>query len=431
MAQAGKIAEVLFENMLDTYEEQNQLIKKTDVFTPDSGTMQNSDNVIWRPVEQHAPIIEGWDMTGKETDIIEETYPAVLGVPKNDFVVQRVDQLRDKLFWERRGRTSGKQQSSELNKSIAEMIMNQGSLFYKMNTESGLGFIGEAQTIMNERQGVNTDRCFVLNDRSTLRYAKDLASRETVKGRPESAWLTGQIGSKVADFDLFTGSYCPNLVGGATPTTPSLTAEYVGIPEGGTVNATTKVVTNVDYREAVLALTATTGWNVGDKFTIANVLAVGVSDKTLTQELMTFTVVEVDGKGGADTLTIFPKPISANAADHTGVGTQTAELFAAYGNVDSNPQSGALLVRLNTDATAQTNLFFDRDAIEVIGGDVPMDLMKQYDGMKVIKETLGNGLNAYMVYDANMVNLNLRYRLFTWYGLSMKDPSRAGVALSA
>ena len=48
--------------------------------------------------------------------------------------------------------------------------------------------------------------------------------------------------------------------------------------------------------------------------------------------------------------------------------------------------------------------------------------------MQVISETLGNGLNMYMIYDANMITMNLRYRLFTWYGLTMKDPSRAGIA---
>ncbi|HIB77423.1 MAG TPA: hypothetical protein EYO58_07360 [Flavobacteriales bacterium] len=54
--QAGKIAEVMFESVLDTYEDQTMLVDKTQVFTPESGTMQNAGNVIWRPVEQHAPI---------------------------------------------------------------------------------------------------------------------------------------------------------------------------------------------------------------------------------------------------------------------------------------------------------------------------------------------------------------------------------------
>lgn len=420
MANTGKIAEVLFENMLETYEEQNQLIRKTDVFTPDPGTMQNSGNFIWRPVEQHAPIIEGWDLTGQEQDIIEETYPAILGTPKNDFVQQRVDDLRDMTFWERRGKTSGKQQATELNKSIAELIANQGSLHYRSNATSGFDFISEGQAILNERQGMHTERCFILNDRDTRKFAQDLAGRQTVRGRPEDTWMTGQIGSGVAEFDLFTGSYLPNLTGGVASTTTTAAASFA--PEGGSVNTTTGVVTNVDYRQANLAVADSSVFSVGDKISISNsgttIKALGVSDKTDTGQAMTFTVV---GAPNGTTLTIYPKPI---ALDDSALNTTEK----AYANVDTTITSGATLTRLNTDASARTNLFFDRDAIEIVGGDVPMELLSQYDGMKVIKEQLTNGLNMYMVYDANMVNMNLRYRTFVWYGLTMRDPSRAGVA---
>ena len=155
---SGKIAEVLFENSLESYEEQTMLIDKTDVFTPESGTMQNSNNVIWRPVQQHAPILTGFDLAGQEQEIIEETYPAVLEDPKNDFVKQRIDQVRDKTFWERRGKASGMQQATELNKSIAGLIASSGSLFYRDNSTSGFNFISESQAILNERQGAMTRR---------------------------------------------------------------------------------------------------------------------------------------------------------------------------------------------------------------------------------------------------------------------------------
>ena len=103
MATTGKIAEVLFEKALETHEEQTQLLNLVEHFEPDGGTLQNSGNYVWRPVQQHAPIIDGFDLTGLETDIIEETYPAILGTPKNDFIEQRVDDLRDMQFLERRG----------------------------------------------------------------------------------------------------------------------------------------------------------------------------------------------------------------------------------------------------------------------------------------------------------------------------------------
>lgn len=420
---AGKIAEVLFENALDTYEEQTMLVDKTDVFTPDPGSMQNSGNVIWRPVQQHAPILEGFDLTGQEQEIIEETYPAILGNPKNDFVQQRIDNLRDTAFWERRGKESGKQQATELNKGIANLITNAGSLFYRSNVTSGFDFVSEGQAIMNERQGYHSRRCFVLNDRDTRTFAQDLAGRQTVKGRPEDTWTTGQIGSGVAEFDLYTGSFCPNLVGGADPATTT-TAAASFAPEGGTVDPTTSAVTNVDYRSATIAVVSSASYNVGDKVTISNggtaIQSIGLADKNPTDQAMTFTVI---AKPTGTSMTIYPKPIAADDGALT-----TTEL--AYANVDTTITSGATVDRLNIDATNKTNLFWDRDAIEVIGGDVPMELMTQFDGKEVISETLSNGLNMYMAYDAELAGLTLRYRLFTWYGLTMKDPSRAGVAVT-
>lgn len=418
---ANKVAETLFEQQLETYEDQMMLIDKTQVFTPEGGTMQNAGNVIWRPKEQHRPIIEGWDLTGQETGIIEEAYPAYLGTPKNDFVSVRVDNMRDKHYWEDAGRTSGRQQATELNKSVANLIATSGSLHYRSNTVSGFDFISEGQAIMNERQGKHTQRCFVLNDRDTRKFGQDLAGRQTVRGRPEDTWMTGQIGSNVAEFDVYTGSFLPNIVGGADPATTT-TAAASFKPEGGTVAADSYDVSNVDYRKATIAVTSSAGYNVGDKITIANggttIKSVGLADKTNTGQAMTFTVV---AKPDATSMTIMPKPI---ALDDGSLST----LEKSYANVDTTITSGATINRVNTDASARANLFWDKDAIEVVGGEVPMQMLGDLDGMKVISQPLSNGLNMYMVYDANIANLQLRYRTFVWYGLTMKDPSRAGVA---
>ena len=110
----GKIAEVLFEKTKETYEHQMDMLDMVSFHQPDAGSMQNAGNFVWYPVQQHAPVISGWDLTGSETGIIEETYPALLGTPNNDFVQMRADDLRDTRFWERRGSESGKRQATEL-----------------------------------------------------------------------------------------------------------------------------------------------------------------------------------------------------------------------------------------------------------------------------------------------------------------------------
>jgi len=402
----GKIAEVMFENAKESYEHQMQMLNLVTREEPEAGMMQNSGNVVWRPRQQHAPIISGWDLTGKETGIIEETYPSILGTPSNDFVEQRADDLRTRTFWERRGKQSGLRQATELNKLLSSAIALQGSLFYRSNATSGYDFIAEAQAQMNERQQVNNGRTFMLNDRDLLTFGSDLAARQTLQGRSESTWATGQIGQNVAEFDLYTASFLPNLAGGADPAT-TVTGAQSFKPEGGSVNTTTGVVTNVDCRIASIPVAASAGYNVGDKVTIGGLHAVGLADKTDTGQLMTFTIV---GKPDGTTIQVYPKPI---AADDVALST----LEKAYANVDTTIANLDTVNRLNIDTTNKTNLFFDREAVEVIGGNIPAELFAQYDGMKVLTETLSNGLTMYMVYDGNMVTMNFRYRLFVWYGI--------------
>lgn len=420
MATTGKIAEIMFEKAKETHEKQTQLVELCSFNQPDSGRLQNSSNVVWYPVQQHAPVIAGFDLTGLETGIIEETYPSILGTPQNDFVEQRADDMRDQRFWERRGEESGRRQASELNKQIAQAVATQGSKSYRSTATSGYDFIAEGQALLNETQQYTSERCFVLNDRANLKFAKDLAAKQTLQGRPESTWKTGQIGQNVAEFDVYTGSYLPTQAGGANPAT-TVTATVSEAPEGGTVNTTTGQVTNVDYRTATIAVTATASYNVGDKVTFGSVQSLGLEDKNPTGQLMTFTIVAIpDGTS----VTVYPKPI---AADDPGLST----LEAAYANIDTQIVNTDTMDRINIDASSKVNLFWDRSAVEVIGGSIPAELFKEYDGMKVIHDTMSNGQEMYMIYDGDLAQLTFRYRLFTWYGITVCNPSNAGVAFSA
>jgi hypothetical protein len=352
----GKIAEVMFEKYKETYEHQMSLLPLVEFHEPPGGSMQNTSNVIWYPVQQHAPVIAGWDLTGAETGIIEETYPAVLGTPNNDFVQMRADDLREARFWERRAEQSARRQASQLNTDIAAAIRDQGSLFYRSNATSGYEFIAQAQALMNERQGMKTDRCFVLNDRDNLTFGSDLAARQTLQGKPADVWKNGQIGKNIAEFDVYVGSFLPNITGAADPAV-TVTGNQAFVPSGGTVNATTRVVTNVDYREASLVVNNSALMAVGDKFTIQNagvdIQSIGLGDKNPSGQAMTFTVIELtDGTH----IKIYPKPI---AADQAGITT----LQAAYANINTAILNGATLTRLNIDATNKTNLFWDKSAV--------------------------------------------------------------------
>lgn len=422
MATTGKIALVLFEKTKETYEQQMQMLPLTMYEQPNAADMQNSQNFIWRPVQQHAPIIDGFDLTGLETDIIEETYPAVLGTPKNDFIQQRADDMRTTTFWERRGEQSGKRQATELNKQIASAVALQGSLFYTYSGSSGYEFIANGQALMNERQLYDSQRYFMLNDRDNLTFSTELSGRQTLQGRPETTWATGQIGQNVAGFDVYTGSFLPNLVGGADPAT-TVTGDQSFAPEAGSVSAT-GVVTNVDYRIATIPVADSSAYNVGDKVTFSNggtpVTALGLADKTDTGQPMTFSIV---GKPNGTSIQVYPKPI---ALDDPGLST----LEAAYANINTQILNLATVDRLNTVASNKTNIFWDKSAVEVLGGTIPAELFKQFDGMKVVSDTMSNGQPLYMIYDGQIDKLTFRYRIFTWYGITVCNPSNCGVGVT-
>jgi hypothetical protein len=166
------------------------------------------------------------------------------------------------------------------------------------------------------------------------------------------------------------------------------------------------------------------GYNIGDKVTIDNggtpVESVGLADKNGTGQAMTFTIV---AKPTATSISVYPKPIAVD----DGALTATE---AAYANINTVILNGATVERVNSDVSNKTNLFWDKDAVEVLGGTIPAQLFKEFDGMKVISHTMKNGQEMYMVYDGNIATMNFRYRLFTWYGITIKDPSRVGVSVT-
>ena len=415
---AGKIAEVMFESFIETYEHQTMMLDLVDGESPDKAKLSNAGNTIWYPVQQHRPVLKGFDLSGQEQGIIEETYPISLGEPTGDLIEQRIDDMRDIRFWERAGEQSGYQQATELNSELAALVSNTGSLFYESSAVSGFDFISEGQALINERQVYKTQGCnFLLNDRANQKFGADLAGRQTLQGRPETTWSTGQIGQNIAGFDVHTGSFTKALTapgaGGST-----LTADVSEKPEGGSVDGITKVVTNIDYRTGVLPVVSGAVYNVGDVVYVAGVKSIGLASKDVNAADMTFKVVGITGNN----VTVFPKPI---ALDDPALST----LEKAYANINTQIKSADVLAIANT-STDRTNIFWAKDSLQMIGGDCPWNLASEFGGMKVISKALASGITCYMIYDANSKTANFSYRLFAWYGLGNRNPMANGVAMS-
>ena len=423
MAQTAKTIELMMEKAIDTHEQEDILLPLITSVEPDGAVMQNAGNVIIRPVPQHRPLISGWDTSGQATDIITEAYLASLGTPVNDRIDQRADQLRDTQYWIDAAGESGRKQSTAVNVAIANEMRAKAALYYRSNDTSGYDFVSEAGALMRERQGALSEKCFLFNTRDSVLFGSDLAARQNINGRAEKAWEKGRIGEgSVAGFKLYDGTFLPNLTGGADPAT-TVTGNHSFAPRAGTV-VTDNIVTNYDYREAAFVVADSSGYTVNDKVTIANagvtIKALGKMDKTNTGEAMTFTITAITD---ATHVTLWPRPIAADDAALT-------LLEKAYANVDTTALNAATLNRINTDATQKTNLFWDKSAVEIIRGNIPAQFFAKFEGMKVRQEKMKNGLTMYFLYGGDMDSLTFKFRLFTWYGLTVAKPDQVGVAVT-
>lgn len=433
----GKIAEVMFGEYVEKWKKQAVMVDLVDSDFADPGSLQNSGNAIWYPVEQHRPILTGFDLTGQEQDIIEETVPISLGTPKNDLMQLRIDDMRDIRFWERAGQASAKTQLTDLNKSLIQLVQNTGANFFKYDIttqgESGFNFASQAQVILDDWQVYDDmGRCMLLNPTDLQVFSSDLAGRETLGSkadRSDTAYAQGNVGEYVAAFDIYKSSTLSKISGGAITTT-TVSANVSLAPEGGSVDPVTNDVVNVDYRRGIIPVTSSADYAVGDWVSFTNdpggtpevIERVGLADKSESGAKFTAKIVAIPN---GTSIEIFPKPI---AVDDPGLSS----LEQAYGNINTQILSGAEVVKENTAEVdgSRANIFWAKDSLKMIGGEAPWELMADYDGNKVLKENLGNGLTAYMVYDGDIVKGTFRYRIFVWYGLSNFNPMANGVGVT-
>lgn len=416
----AKEVRVMFDMVTEQFESQDQMSKLVGHYDMTGASAQNSNNVEWRQVEQQAPVISGWEFADTAFgDVLELSYPSVLGTPRNDLFKLRADDFRNRSFMDRRAKAAAERLSADQNARIAQRVAQTGSLFYR-GTTAGYDFIKTADTMLRERQAyVGAGQSFFVNDRDAQRISADLAGRQTLTDIAKEAYVKGMMFKNTAGFDIYESSYLGTLAGGALAGVTS-TATVSQAPVASFVSA--GITLPVDYRISDdIALTGTiTNLVVGDRISFANVNAVGLQDKTNTGQLMTFTVVEK----GASSIKVYPRPIAAD--DPALLPHQ-----AAYANINTRIAAGAAVTKLNSDAVARNNIFWANDSVEIVDGDIPFELLGQLDGMEVMSSTLSSGTKLYIAYQGRIDDLTLRCRLFTWNDVVNIDPSRNGVAVLA
>ncbi len=413
----SKEERVAFEDILEGFNDELVMSKNVSVYRTEDASMERSNNVIWRPQPYIAQSYDGTDMTANFSGKTQLSVPATLGYNKSSPWMMNATELRDALQEKNLGAAAKKKLASDINLACASVACNQGTLVVTRTTAaSGFDDVAMCDSIMNEQGIPSYDRYLALTSRDYNGMASNLAGRQTMTGKPVTAYEKAYVGM-VSSFDTFKldhGNRLTAAAGGGSITINTLDAGAQYYVPVATRTGTAGETSNVDNRYQTVTVSSTTSVAAGDAFTIADCYAVHHITKGSTGQLKTFRVISVDS---STTMTISPPIIS-------GQGGSDAE--AQYQNCSMSVKgASAAIVWLNTD-TVGINPFWQKDAIELLPGRyaVPADA-----GTAVMRASTDQGIEVVMqkFYDIN--TMNTKYRLDTFFGVCNKQPEMSGILL--
>lgn len=419
----GQMVTYAVDEVIKTVENLTPMAQKTSKYTPSAASMQRSGNTFWLPVEQEAPTQEGWDLTGKETDVLELSVKCNMGAPDNDFFQLRADDLRDEHSYRRRIQSSAKKLANNVEKAIAQQAVDMGSLVVTSpypvgDSNRGWDFIADAEELMFARE-LNRDSglSYFFNPRDYKGAGHNLAGKDNFGRLTEEAYKSGTIQRQVAGFDdVLRSPKLPTLAAsGATGLTVAGDQKFK--PEAW-VKDTDGNTENVDNRVAVVKLSAGTGLKRGDKISFAGVKYLSQMAKNVLTHDATFTVVAVNGAN----VTIAPKPV---ALDDTSL--TAAE--RAYANVNTS-LADTMAVNILNVKTAETNVFWADDSIRLVSQPIPAN-HELFAGMKTQSFAIpGVGINGIFATQGDISTLTGKCRIALWYSACAVRPEAIGVGLA-
>lgn len=420
----GQMITYAIDEVIETVQNLTPMAERVNKYTPPGASMQRSGNTVWMPLEQEAPTQRGWDLTDKETDILELSVKVNMNEPDNDFFALRADDVRDERSYRRRIQASAKKLANNVEAEIARQAVEMGSLVVTStgpigtgSASSGWDFISEAESLMFARE-LNRDSglSFFFNAEDYRRAGKDLAGKDFYGRVQDDAYRNGVIQKQVAGFDdVLRSPKLPTLVG-STATGVTVSGAQKFKPEAWRTD-TDGNKENVDNRTAVVNVSSGTGFKRGDKISFAGVKFLSQMAKNVLVQDATFSVVAVNGNA----LTITPKPI---ALDDTSL---TAEQ-RAYANVNTSLAAGAAISVLNTDTT-QANVFWADDSIRLLSQPIPLN-HELFSGMKSQSFSIpGVGLNGVIAFQGDIDILGGKCRIALWYAATAVRPEAIGVGL--
>lgn len=421
----SKEERVAFENILEGFNDALVMSRNVSVYNTDGEMMARTNDQIWRPMPYIATSINGAprvDISTSFGDFTQLAVPATIGFSKTVPFALDAKELRDQLQEGRLGDSAKQKLASDINVAIMNVAAAQSTLVVtRSNAAGGYTDVAECDAAFNE-QGVQMfDRYLALSSRSYNGMASDLAGRETMTGKPTTAYEKSYVGT-VAGFETYKMDYANRILGNATPVGDiTINGANQYYTPRATSTAGTGETANVDNRYQSLAVTLAVGavLRVGDAFTLAGVNSVHHITKGDTGQPKTFRVISITSGGGTagnNVVVISPPIISAQ-------GATAAE--EQYKNVTATPAAGATVTILNVDA-ADINCFWQKDALEILPGrySIPANA-----GVDLMRGTTDQGIELVMqkFYDINTAVT--KYRMDTFFGVVNKQPEMSGIML--
>jgi len=421
----SKEERVAFENILEGFNDALVMSRNVSVYNTDGSMMERTNDVIWRPQPYIATSINGaprTDISSSFVDFTQLAVPATLGFNKTVPFALDAKELRDQLQEGRLGDSAKQKLASDINVAIMNVAAAQSTLVVaRSGSAGGYSDVAECDAAFNE-QGVQMfDRYLALSSRSYNGMASDLAGRQTMTGKPTTAYERSFVG-EVAGFQTYKMDYANRILGNTTPVGDiTINGANQYYTPRATSTAGTGETANVDNRYQSLNITLAAGAvvRVGDCFKLASVNAVHHITKGDTGQAKTFRIISITSGGGTagnNTVVISPPIISAQ-------GGTDAEL--QYQNVTATPANGSTVTILNVDA-ADINCFWQKDALEILPGrySIPTNA-----GVDVMRGTTDQGIELVMqkFYDINTAVT--KYRMDTFFGVVNKQPEMSGVLL--
>lgn len=413
----SKEERVAFEQILEGFQDALVLSRNVNVYNTDQAMMERTNDTIWRPMPYIADSIDaaaGTDISASFKDFTQLAVPATIGFNKAVPFSLNAKELRDQLQEGRLGDAAKQKLASDINVAVMNVAANQGTLVVaRTGAASGFDDVAECEAIMNEQGVMDDARYLALSTRDYNGMASNLASRQTLTGKPLTAYEKAFVG-EVASFETYKLDYANRIVANAatvTIDTDGANIDYVPAATSASVGGQI----NVDNRYQQVTVSTTTDVTAGDAFTIAGINAVHHITKQDTGQLKTFRVLSVDS---GTTMTVSPPIISAS--------TTPTDAEEQYQNCVANSVSNTAAISFLNVTAASVNCFWHRDAIELLPGrySVPGDA-----GVDVMRAATDQGIELVMTKQYDINTMKTKYRLDTLFGVTMVNPEMAGILL--